>query len=94
MANILVEIAYFISVGNATDMQPGESHPWTWGLGNINEAITFTAHPRASFNTGSIVVEDVRISEGFQGHLAELTVRNAGSTPINWYALTASFISQ
>lgn len=93
MANIVVGTSYWISVGNATDMQPGVSHPWIWGLGNLNEAITITAHALASFNTGYIIVEDVKISEGFRGHLAEFRVRNAGSTPIHQYAMTASFIS-
>jgi hypothetical protein len=94
MANIVVGTSTWFSVGNATYMQPGVSHAWTWPLGNLNEAITITAHGLSSFNTAYITVENFRVSEGSRGHLAEFSVRNAGSTPITQYAVTASFISQ
>ncbi len=93
MANIVVGTGRWVSPGSATNMQPGVSHPWTWPLGNKNEAITITAHALASFNTAYIIVENLQISEGFRGHLAEFRVRNAGTTPIQEYGLTATFIS-
>jgi hypothetical protein len=74
-------------------MQPGEIHDWVWGLGTFNEAITITAYPLAAFNPGVIIVEGLKISEGFQGRLALFTVRNVGGTPIQQYGLTGSFIS-
>jgi hypothetical protein len=74
-------------------MQPGQVHNWIWGLGNLNEAITITAFPLAAFNTGVIIVEDLKISEGDRGRLAEFRVRNVGGTPIGQYGLTGSFIS-
>jgi hypothetical protein len=93
MANIVVAKGFWVSVGNATHMQPGVFHNWIWGLGNLNEAITFTAFPLAAFNTGVIIVEDLKISEGFRGRLAEFRVRNVGGTPIQKYGVTGSFIS-
>jgi hypothetical protein len=79
-------------MGSPDFLQPGTAHSWTWGLGNLNEAITITAHPLAAFNTGIVIIENLRISQGFQGHLALFNVRNVGSTPISEYNLTASFL--
>ena len=93
MANIVVGTSRWFSVGNATDMPPGATHAWTWGLGNITEAITFTAHALSEFNTGYITVENVQISLGFRGHLAEFIVRNSGPTPLTQYVVVGSFIS-
>jgi hypothetical protein len=94
MANIVVAATNWVSVGNATDLQPGASQGWMWGLGNKNEAITITAHALAAFNTASIIVENLQISEGSRGHIAFFNVRNVGSSPIQQYNLTGSFISQ
>ena len=94
MANIVVASAFWFSVGDATFMKSGEVHSWIWGLGTLNEAITITAFPLAAFNTGVIIVEDLRISEGFRGRLAEFVVRNVGNTPIQQYGITGSFISE
>jgi hypothetical protein len=94
MANIVVGASRWFSVGNADDMQPGVSHAWIWGLGNVIEAITFTAHALADFNTAFITVENVQISSGFEGHIAHFNVRNAGNTPINQYMVKATFISE
>jgi hypothetical protein len=93
MANIVVGKGFWTSVGNATHMQPGVSHHWIWSLGDQNEAITITAFPLAAFNTGVLIVEDLKISEGFRGRLAEFRVRNVGDTPIQQYGMTGSFIS-
>ena len=93
MANIVVATSRWFAAGNANDLQPGASHTWVWGLGNVNEAITLTAHALADFNTAFITVENLQISLGFQGHIAHFNVRNAGITPINQYVVTGSFIS-
>lgn len=93
MANIVVGTGFWVSVGNATQMQPGVSHQWIWGLGNANEAIAVTAFPLAAYNTGVLIVEDLKISDGPRGRFAEYRVRNAGATPIQQYGMTGSFIS-
>lgn len=93
MANIVVGKGFWVSVGNATHMQPGASHQWSWSLGNANEAITVTAFPLAAFNTGVLIVEDLKISDGARGRFAEYRVRNVGTTPIQQYGMTGSFIS-
>jgi hypothetical protein len=94
MANIVVAKATWVSGGSATNMQPGISHSWIWGLGNVNEAITLTAHPSNTFNTTSITVENVQISLTSDGRpLAYFTVRNTGSFPIEIYIVIGSFIS-
>ena len=93
MANIVVGQLSWSSVGDATHMQPGEFHEWWWGLGNLNEAITITAFPLSSFNTGVIIVEYLQISQGVKGRLALFRVRNVGGTPIQQYGLTGSFVS-
>jgi hypothetical protein len=64
MANIVVDRAFWVSIGNATDMQPGQIHNWIWGLGNLNEAITITAFPLASFNTGVIIASKFQKASG------------------------------
>jgi hypothetical protein len=92
MANIVVAKGFWASAGDATHLQPGGVHDWTWGLGTLNEAITFTAFPLSSFNTGVLMVEDLRILEG-RGRLAKFRVRNVGGTPIQQYGVTGSFIS-
>ena len=71
MANIVVGKSTWVSGGTATNMQPGVSHSWTWPLGNINEAITITAHPSSTFNTTYIAVENVQISLGAGKPVAE-----------------------
>ena len=93
MANIVVGRVRWVAVGDATFLQPGVSHNWIWGLGNLNEAITFTALPLAAFLKGVIIVEDLKISLAFPVHLAEFRVRNVGGTPIKEYMVTGSFIS-
>jgi hypothetical protein len=93
MANIAVGRGFWFALGDATFLQPEQIHNWFWPLGNLNEAITITAFPLAAFNTGVIIVEGLKISEGFQGRLALFTVRNVGGTPIQEYGLTGSFIS-
>jgi hypothetical protein len=94
MANIVVGKSTWVSGGSATNMQPGVSHSWTWPLGNINEAITITAHPSSTFNTTNIAVENVQISLGAGKSIAKFTVRNTGVFPIEIYVMIASFISQ
>jgi hypothetical protein len=93
MANIVVGKAAWSSGGAASNLQPGAVHPWTWGLGNVYEAITFTAHPSSTFNSTSITVENVRISLESGRPLARFTVRNTGSFPIEIYVVVGSFIS-
>jgi hypothetical protein len=93
MANIVVGKGYWVSVGNATWMEPGDSHYWRWPLGNLNEAITVSAFPLSAYNTGVIIVENLNISDGYEGRFAYYTVRNAGNTPIQQYGMTGSFIS-
>ena len=94
MANIVVGKGTWVSGAPATNMQPGVSHPWSWPLGNINEAITITAHPSSTFNTTYIAVENLQISLGAGKAVANFTVRNTGFFPIEIYVMIASFISQ
>jgi len=93
MANVVVAKAFWVSVGDATFLLPGWVHDWQWGLGNLNEAITITAFPLSASNTGVLLVEDLKISEGWEGRLAKFRVRNVGGTPIQQYGLIGSFIS-
>ncbi len=94
MANIVVAKSTWVSGGAAMNLQPGMAHPWIWGLGNVNEAITFTAHPASTFNTTNITVENVQISLTSSGRpLAYFSVRNTGSFPIEIYIVVGSFIS-
>ena len=93
MANIVVGKTFWAAAGSPDLLQPGQAHEWWWGLGNFNEAITITAFPLAAFNTGVIIVENLKISEGSGGRLALFRVRNVGGTPIGQYGLTGSFIS-
>jgi hypothetical protein len=100
MATIVVASTYWLG-GEAGAMQPGESHPWNWPLGdNIYEAISISAHP-ADFREGprSIIVEDVQIegqvvlADGRFGRRVNFSVRNVGSNSIVAYKMVASFIS-
>ena len=93
MARIVVGTGFWVAVGNADWMQPGDNHFWEWGLGDFNEAITITALPLAAFNTGVIIVEDLKIEGGSRGRFALYRVRNNGGTPIQQYGMTGSFIS-
>ena len=94
MANIVVGKTTWVSGGAAMNLQPGASKGWAWPLGNINEAITITAHPFNTFNTTYITVENVQVSQAGGGHVANFTVRNTGFFPIEIYIMIASFISQ
>ena len=94
MANVVAGHLRWVAVGDATWLQPGQSHEWFWNLGNLGEAISISARPLAAiFGTASVIVENVIVTDGPQGHRALFRVRNVGPRPISEYAVTGSFIS-
>jgi hypothetical protein len=94
MANVVAGNVNWFSVGNATELQPGQSHEWWWNLGNLGEAISISVFPRAAgFGTARVIVENLIVTAGPQGHQALFSVRNLGPRPIDQYIVTGSFIS-
>jgi hypothetical protein len=94
MANVVAQNSYWFASGDATFLQPGQSHEWWWNLGNLGEAISFSVRPfSAGFGTARVIVENVIVSDGPGVHQALFTVRNVGPRPISQYTVTGSFIS-
>jgi hypothetical protein len=95
MANIVVLRSDWYAVGDATFLQPGDTHPWTWGLGNLLETVSVTAQPVRSTTTEyKVRVEGLQVVGGSDTGRLEFWVRNVGANPVEAYALIASFISQ
>jgi hypothetical protein len=94
MANIVVLRSDWYAAGNASFLQSGDAHAWTWGLGNIFEAVSVTAHPVRSTTTEyKVRVEGLQVVGGSGTGRLEFWVRNVGAHPVQAYAVTASFTS-
>jgi hypothetical protein len=95
MANVVAGNLYWFAGGDATWLQPGQSHEWYWNLGNLGEAISISVRPFAAiFGNARVIVENVIVSDGPAGlHQALFRVRNVGPRPIGQYTVTGAFIS-
>ena len=94
MANVVAGNVYWFASGDATWLQPGQSHEWWWNLGNLGEAISISVRPFAAiFGTARVIVENLIVSDGPGVHQALFRVRNVGPRPIDRYTVTGSFIS-
>ncbi len=94
MANVVAGNITWYAVGDADELQPGQSQGWFWNLGNLAEAISFSVVARAAgFGTASVIVENVIVTNGPEGHKALFSVRNVGPRPIDQYIVAGSFIS-
>jgi hypothetical protein len=94
MANVVAGNVNWYAVGDAYFLQPGQSQGWFWNLGNLAEAISISVVARAAgFGTASVIVENLIVTNGPQGHQALFSVRNVGLRPIDEYIVAGSFIS-
>lgn len=94
MANIVVLRSDWYAAGNATFLLPGQTHPWTWGLGNLLKTVSVTAQPVRSTTTEYRVrVEGLQVAGGSGTGRLEFWVRNVGANPVEAYAVIASFTS-
>ena len=48
MANVVAGNLNWFASGDATWLQPGQSHEWFWNLGNLGEAISISVRPFAA----------------------------------------------
>ena len=94
MANIVVLRSDWYATGNAAWLLSGQTHPWTWGLGNIFEAVEVTAHPvRSTTIEYKVKVEGLQVVGGSGKGRLEFWVRNVGANPVQAYTVIASFTS-
>jgi len=94
MANIVVLRSDWYAAGDATWLRSGDAHPWTWGLGNLFETVSVTAHPVRSTTTEYRVrVEGLQVVGGSGRGRLEFWVRNVGAPPVQAYTVIASFTS-
>jgi hypothetical protein len=64
MAHIVVGQTFWYASGDATWLQPGQSHEWTWPLRNLGEAISISVRPLAAiFGMARVIVESIIVSD-------------------------------